>query len=282
MPLHRDIMDNPKSHRVRLIAELASRKARKKTGLFLVEGPQAVREAVRYASEFVRDVYVRKDYATSEVLREVVHSAMEHNLYVHGATENVMDAISSDCQGIAAVVRTEAVSRPLDNLATPPHSLTAACWQLRDPGNAGTIIRAADASGCHAVILVDECVDITNPKVVRSTAGSLFHVPIYYASEDAFFEKMREQSVHITAAEIYGTDKTPVMQLQEAIQASDVHDSQAILFGNEARGLNPHMVDQCNQAAVIPLYGKAESLNVAMSASVMLYAFAMHMQEDAR
>nr|MDK6328867.1 RNA methyltransferase [Alloscardovia omnicolens] len=97
MPLHRDIMDNPQAQRVRLVSDLINRKARKKSGLFLVEGPQAVREAVRYAADSVRDIYVRNDYATSEVLRAVVRESIDKNLYVHQATDKVMHAISSDC-----------------------------------------------------------------------------------------------------------------------------------------------------------------------------------------
>lgn len=279
MPLHRDIMDNPQAQRVRLVSDLINRKARKKSGLFLVEGPQAVREAVRYAADSVRDIYVRNDYATSEVLRAVVRESIDKNLYVHQATDKVMHAISSDCQGIAAVVHMEAVVRSADEFQTDAGSLSAACWQLRDPGNAGTIIRAADASGCQAVVLVGDCVDITNPKVVRSTAGSLFHIPVFYAREEEFFEVMRARSACITAAEIYGTDSTPVVPLQQALTYTDKRQANVILFGNEASGLPADIVNQCDRAAIIPLYGKAESLNVAMSASVMLYSFAMHMRD---
>ncbi|WP_245531862.1 TrmH family RNA methyltransferase [Alloscardovia criceti] len=268
-------MDNVKASRVRSVAELASHKARKKTGLFLAEGPQSVREALHYASEFIRDIYVVQDFAQSSVLGALVDDAIHQDIYVHAASRAVMDAMSKDCQGILAVVRSESVQFSAHNISLHPGALSAAFWELRDPGNAGTIIRAADASGCAAVILVDECVDITNPKVVRSTAGSLFHIPTVKMSQAEFFDWARENNTIVTAADVYGTEKTPVSAWNHVVDNLDFSKAHTILFGNEARGLNSTTVDRCDQAAVIPLYGKAESLNVAMSASIMLYTFAM-------
>lgn len=278
MPIHHDIMDNVKASRVRMVAELSVRKARKKTGRFLVEGPQSVREALRFSSRDVVDIYVRSDYASSAVLHDLIEQAVSEDVYVHVATDAVMNAMSADCQGILAVVRTHSVlERSADAMNNDNASLIAACWQLRDPGNAGTIIRAADASGCEAVILVGECVDITNPKVVRSSAGSLFHVPVVYMTEEEFFEWTRQRDMPVTAADVYGTERTPVIPLDAAIAQTDIKRKHVILFGNEARGLETELVDASSRAVVIPLYGNAESLNVAMSASIMLYAFAMAM-----
>ncbi|MFD0705242.1 TrmH family RNA methyltransferase [Alloscardovia venturai] len=279
MPLNRELMDNPRATRVKHITELASRKGRKRARLFLVEGPQAVREAIGYAANSVRDVYVDENWRQSRVLRDIVNSAMDSELYVHEATSAVMDTLSQDCQGICAVVQTEAVLSEVADLDIADSSLIAACWQLRDPGNAGTIIRAADASGCAAVVLVDECVDVTNPKVVRSTAGSLFHVPIASMTEEDFFAWSRSQNALMTAADVYGTDKTPVTNLQEALATTDFQRMQIVLFGNEARGLTPELIDSTDRAVAIPLYGNAESLNVAISASIMLYAFALRAHE---
>ncbi|TCD53585.1 RNA methyltransferase [Alloscardovia theropitheci] len=294
MPMHREIMDNTKASRVRMVSELAQRKTRKKMKRFLVEGPQSVREALLFASESVRDIYVRSDFTQSQVLVDLVNEALDKDIYVHQATSEVIEAISADSQGIVAVVDTSALSHEdsegsrgfLDALSasTSPEAsaLIAACWQLRDPGNAGTIIRAADASGCSAVILVGDCVDITNPKVVRSTAGSLFHLPIVSMTEEEFFSSMRNCGGYITAADVYGTEKTPVIELEKALEDNQTQNKKlhAILFGNEARGLTSQLVNSCDRAAVIPLYGNAESLNVAMSASIMLYAFAMRSHRE--
>lgn len=277
MPLNRELMDNVKANRVKQIADLASRKTRKKVGQFLVEGPQAVREALRFSASSVRDVYVRDNWRESKTLRELVNAAMDADLYVHEMTAAVEQTVSKDCQGIFAVLNSHLLFEVPDSL---DGNLVAACWQLRDPGNAGTIIRAADASGCAAVILVGECVDVTNPKVVRSTTGSLFHVPIMYMSEEEFFEWSRSRDAKITAADVYGTENTPVQDLGVALKNTSFDQCNVVLFGNEARGLTTELVDRSDRAVAIPLYGNAESLNVAMSASIMLYAFAMRAHES--
>ncbi|MFC0265410.1 TrmH family RNA methyltransferase [Alloscardovia macacae] len=275
MPLQNEVMDNPRATRVRHVAELSARKARKKTGLFLVEGPQSVRELIRFAPSDVRDLYIHEQYEDAPVLKDLANEAMLAGIYVHKATDEVLLAMSKDCQGIVAVARAEAVERDPEDFYVKNGSLVAACWQLRDPGNAGTIIRAADAAGCGAVVLVGDCVDVLNPKVIRSTAGSLFHVPVVSMSEEQFFEWCERIQAVLTAADVYGTTNTQVMELNTVLDQTDFRRSQVVLFGNEARGLEPELVDACNRAAVIPLYGQAESLNVAMSASILLYAFAL-------
>ena len=104
---------------------------------------------------------------------------MQSGVYVHKVTHAVMHRMSADAQGVLAVADMQAFldsSAVLDDF--DGHAMVAAFWQVRDPGNAGTVIRSADAAGCSAVVLVDDCVDMFNPKVVRSTAGSLFHAVV--------------------------------------------------------------------------------------------------------
>lgn len=293
------VMDNPHSDRVRRIADLSRSKTRKKTGRFLVEGPQTVREAVHFASDFVTDLYYDAAAGEDPVLGKIISEAQKKILYCHPCSSQVMEAISKDCQGIGALVRTEAVTGglapdassfaaltsladsvkspgPAETAGHPARPLFLACWQLRDPGNAGTIIRVADAAGCPALILVDDCVDVTNPKVVRSTAGSLFHLPIVTLSTDDFFAEAAQLGLPVCAADAYGTDQVeaiPLPDLMDSLKSSS--QPLCILFGNEARGLDDSLINRCQSAVRIPLYGKAESLNVAMSASIIAYSLAM-------
>ncbi len=290
MPIHSELLDNPHAQRVRFVADLVSRKGRRKSGRFLAEGPQSVREAVRFATEGVRDIYADKAFLedSSSVIAKIVEEALNAQIYVHPATTEVMAHMSKDCQGILAVVEFSALQgagiqggTTAEDIEIPEGSLVAACWQLRDPGNAGTIIRAADAAGCAAVILVDECVDMTNPKVVRSTAGSLFHIPVMHMGTEEFFEYAVKHGVDVVAADAYGTQANPVVELPDAIEAvkndANVRNrSRAILFGNEARGLDENVINMSAHVVKIPLYGKAESLNVATSAAVLLYSYAMY------
>lgn len=288
MPISSAVLENPKSDRIRHVADLASRHARRKIGKFLVEGPQSVREAVRFMPSAVHDLYVSASlmHNSHSAAEAIAFEADREGIYVHPCSGAVMDRISADCQGIAAVMDCEAVehvaTKPIDERLDADGDgrggLVAACWQVRDPGNAGTIIRVADAAGCSGIILVDDCVDVTNPKVVRATAGSLFHIPVVRLGVDGFFGWAAERNVHVTAADVYGTSQRPPIGLPDMLAATDgaqASQPRAVLFGNEARGLEKGTVNRCDDVVTIPIYGKAESLNVATSAAVLLYAFAM-------
>ncbi|SHE44941.1 RNA methyltransferase, TrmH family [Bifidobacterium merycicum DSM 6492] len=287
MPINAQLLDNPKSDRVRRIADLTRTKGRRKSGRFLVEGPQSVREAIRYASDVITDIYVAGDEEgiDSDVLADIAQRAIDASadLYVHTATREVIDHISPDAQGIIAVGDTDKLRAGMDakveNAAGRPKGMrVAAFWQVRDPGNAGTVIRAADAAGCDVVVFVDDCVDMLNPKVIRSTTGSLFHIPVITMGTREFFDWMGQQGLDVWAADVYGTRKRKPERLPDVLDAMREEgrrgEGYAVLFGNEARGLNAKTIEQCQRVVTIPLYGKAESLNLATSAAVILMSLA--------
>lgn len=120
---------------------------------------------------------------------------------MHKVTHAVMQHMSSDAQGVLAVADMRAFldSAVIDG-DSDERTMVAAFWQVRDPGNAGTVIRTADAVGCAGVVLVDDCVDIFNPKVIRSTAGSLFHLPVVSMGTDEYFDWCAERGLAVYAA----------------------------------------------------------------------------------
>lgn len=272
----RDLLSNPKADRIKQAAALAGRSAvskaaREKTGLFLVEGPQAVRELVRCRPQSVRDVYVSDD--ARSLHPEIVDAALEEGLFVHPVTDEVSRAISADSQGIVATARTWDVSA----LSVPAGArLVAILATVRDPGNAGTVIRAADAAGADLVILAGESVDPFSPKVVRSTAGSLFHIPVVrgVSAADAV-AACRDAGLAVIAADGEGT--LEITGTGHEVLAKPV----AWMFGNEARGLAPEEIALADECARLPIYGQAESLNLATAAAVCLYttAFAQRSPE---
>ncbi|WEV73354.1 RNA methyltransferase [Bifidobacterium sp. ESL0798] len=291
MPFNQHIIDNPKSERVRRVAELEKNKARKKAGRFLIEGPQSVREIVQWMPEVVEDCFVemdeRQDGLLSSVVGDIAKKADECGLYIHQVTGDVMHRMSTDSQGIVAVGDLQAMQQHMsnefenssDNVAHRDNTV-AAFWQIRDPGNAGTVIRSADAAGCRAVIFVSDCVDRFNPKVIRSTAGSLFHLPVVTMSTDEFFEWAAQQHREVIAADVYGTPTLKPESLIDVVEkyqqdGKNGNSSQTILFGNEARGLPADVLERVQRIVSIPLYGKAESLNLATSTAVMLFTLAM-------
>jgi TrmH family RNA methyltransferase len=152
--------------------------------------------------------------------------------------------------------------------------IVAILEEVRDPGNAGTIIRAADAAGADAVVLTGRSVDPYNPKVVRSTTGSLFHVPVSVGVTLAdAVSRARGLGYTILAADVSGDD------LPEVRADGMLDGPTAWVFGNEARGLTAEDLALVDRAVKVPIYGRAESMNLATAASVCLYesAFAQRL-----
>ncbi|PZE35885.1 RNA methyltransferase [Curtobacterium sp. MCSS17_006] len=279
-----DLLENPRAGRVKAVAALAKKDVRAETGLFLLEGPQAVREALEYAPELLRELYVTPTAAA----RYGLDDAPVDTWFV---TEQVLDAMADTVtpQGVVAVCQQfptsvkdvfpdraaaagdrEARDASDEQAALP--GLVAILEEVRDPGNAGTIIRAADAAGADAVVLTGRSVDPYNPKVVRSTTGSLFHVPVSVGVTLAdTIERAKALGYTVLAADVSGDD-LPVVRAEGMLDGPT-----AWVFGNEARGLTADDLALVDRAVKVPIYGQAESMNLATAASVCLYesAFAL-------
>ena len=274
-----DILDNPDSARVARVAGLARRHTRDKYGRFLVEGPRGVGEAVRHAAAHIHDLYLTPEAADRHA--DILARARAADLYTHTVTPRVMSAMSTDAQGILAVVATTALAAgPQEGGAGAGAEaagaglaerlagarLVAVLAEAQDPGNAGTIIRTADAAGADAVVLVRGSVDATNPKVVRSTAGSLFHLPVLTgAGLGEVLEALDGAGLAVLAAD--GSGPVGLFDADELLTRPC-----AWLFGNEARGLAPEALERAEAVVSVPVLGAAESLNVAAAAAVCLYA----------
>lgn len=256
------MLENPRSPRVRAVAKLTKRSARQETGLFLLEGPQAAREALAYRPDTLVELF-----ATPSALDrhpELRASADDAGLEVVYASEAVLEAMADTVtpQGIVAVAR-QSPSSVRDIFAASPR-LVAICEEVRDPGNLGTIIRAADAAGADAIVLTGRTVDPYNPKVVRSTTGSLFHLPVAVGVElDVAVERAHGAGMRVVAADVKGEEFLA--------HRGTLAEPTAWLFGNEARGLADEALAQADLALRLPIYGAAESLNLATAASVCLY-----------
>ncbi len=238
---------------------------RDRTGRFAVEGPQGVREAVRHAPSRVRDVYVTRD-ALVRYADDIVVPARAAQLWVREVTPEVLAAMAGTeaPQGVLAVVDT--VGQDLETVLDAGPSLLVLLTHVRDPGNAGTVIRGADAAGADAVLVSAASVDVHSPKVVRSTAGSLFHLPVV-PDLDAVSTLRRLQARGIRT---YAADGSGSTSLSDA----DLSHRHCWVMGNEAWGLDDEVRTACDDVVRVPIYGRAESLNLAMAATVCLYASA--------
>ncbi|REJ04382.1 RNA methyltransferase [Microbacterium bovistercoris] len=258
------MLENPRSPRVRAVAKLTKRSARTETGLFLLEGPQAVREALTYRPEAIVDLFVTPtSWEKHADLRDMAEDAGVEAEFV---TESVLAAMADTVtpQGLVAVARQTPTSVK-DIFAASPR-LIAICEEVRDPGNLGTIIRAADAAGADAVVLTGRTVDPYNPKVVRSTTGSLFHLPVSVGGDLAdVVQRAHAAGLQILAADVKGDD------LLAARAEGVLAQPSGWLFGNEARGLADEALELADRVLKLPIFGRAESLNLATAASVCLY-----------
>lgn len=266
------MITNTRSDRVKQIKALGRRSARERAGLFIVEGRQGVRELIRFAPHTIRDVYVdieatERHPDLGQMARTWQEGAREgERRFVHECSPQVLSAMgeTEQPQGIVAVARP--IDRPLEDVLEGSPRFVVVLTNVRDPGNAGTVIRGADATGADAVIVSDSSVDIYNPKVVRSTAGSLWHLPITRGvSIDEIFRRCRAAGLTLHAADGVGTTLLPDV---------DLRAPHAWVMGNEAWGLDPEVREACDDVVRVPIYGAAESLNLAMAATVCLYASA--------
>lgn len=258
------------SERVRRYAGLARRSARERAGLYLVEGLQGVTEALRFAPDDISEVLVERD-DTGWRHTSVVALAQGQGVRLRGATAQVLDLVSGTQtqQGVVAVVRPRSTEVGAVAATAASGGFLAVMLSVRDPGNAGTVIRAADAAGATGVVLSGDSVDPYNPKVVRSTAGSLFHLPVARGGDPAaVLTALRGAGMTLLAADVHTDCELPTLP-PEVLAAPH-----AWVFGNEAWGLPAELRDACDHIVRIPIYGRAESLNLAMAATLCLYASA--------
>ncbi len=256
---------DPKAAKVRGVAKLTKKDARSSTGLFLLEGPQGLKEALE------RPKLIVELYATEEAVdryAELFDRARTARIEVQLVTEPVLKALSDTTtpQGVVAVCEQLDVS--LDDIISAKPRLIALLANIRDPGNAGTVLRAADASGADAVLFSSNSVDVYNPKVVRSTTGSIFHLPfaVDIDIEDAV-TKLKAAGLQVFAAN-GGGDAIPSLG-DETLSKPTVW-----VFGNEAWGFEPETIELVDREVAVPIYAAAESLNLATAASICLYASA--------
>ncbi|WP_432562754.1 TrmH family RNA methyltransferase [Kineococcus sp. SYSU DK003] len=264
------VLSNPRAERVKAVRALTGRSARSRHGRFLAEGPQAVREAVAAGAAL-------ELYTTAEAARRypgIVDGAPK----VWTVTDEVLAAMTDTVtpQGLLAVCPTATADLD-DVLATHPR-LVAVLDKVRDPGNAGTVLRAADAAGADAVVLTASSVDVFNPKCVRSTAGSLFHLPVVVGVplEEVVTALQRSGST-VLAADGEGEHDLDDLADEAARGTAghlDLRRRTAWVFGNEAAGLDEAGRSLADAVVRVPLHGRAESLNLATAAVVCLYASA--------
>jgi TrmH family RNA methyltransferase len=248
------VLSSPKHPKVAAAVRLKKRALREEGRRFLVEGAQGVTEALaedrRLGCLFVTDA-----------LDPLAVRARQAGVDVEHVSGRLMERLTSTVtpQGIVGVAPFVDVS--IGTLAGP--GCVAVLHEVRDPGNAGTILRSADAAGARGVVFAGSSVDTYNPKTVRASAGSIFHVPVVRGIEtETALDRLRDQGFGVVAMDMHGEDDLFDAELPAAT---------AFVFGNEARGLPDEVAARADRRVRVPHAGRAESLNLAAAATVCLF-----------
>jgi len=254
--------------RIKAARRLTKRALRERERSFLAEGPQAVAEALATGAR-VSGLFVTAPAQARHA--DLVDAAEDAGVEVQLVSGEVMGELAQTItpQGLLAVC--DFVDVPLDQLtARAPLRLVAVLANVRDPGNAGTVLRSADAAGADAVVFADASVDLYNGKCVRASAGSLFHLPVVAGGRlPETIATLQRAGLRVLAADGRAGVTLDDRKTRQALSAPT-----AWLFGNEAWGLPDDLLALADESVAVPIYGRAESLNLASAAAVCLYASA--------
>ncbi len=261
---------------IKEIRSLRSKNGREERGIFFIEGSRFVEEAVQEAfrtdqgfrtglikgADDIRYIAVSDTYLKTPGAKVLIGSWISKGLKVYNITDSLFDSVSDtqNPQGILAVI---GLNREQLSGARLDRGIVVILDGIRDPGNMGTIIRTADAAGCAGVVITAGCVDLFNPKVLRSTMGSVFHLPVLHC--DSIGEAMRlcrELGFIICASYLDGS---------VSIYDADLSGNVAFVIGSEAEGISNDALNGADRLVRIPMDGRAESLNAAVAAGIMIF-----------
>jgi len=246
---------------VKELKSLKTKRTRDEKGLFFIEGIRFMEEALKENAEFDK-IFISEKLADINGGSEILKRINNESYTIYSLPDKLFKEISDteNPQGILATIRFRKMSA--DEIHEDGRFYII-LDSLQDPGNMGTIIRTADAAGVSGIIISKGCVDIYNPKVLRSTMGSVFHIPLYH-SEDLIktINKLKKSGCKIYAAHLKGS----VNYFEE-----DMRGRSAIIIGNEANGISDEIAEQADVLVKIPMPGRAESLNASVAASLLMY-----------
>ena len=230
-------------------------KARREQGLFVAEGRKMFGEA---PADWIEKVYVSETLTSDPALMEQVEK-LPYDIVADSVFRQMSDTQTP--QGILTVLRRP--SYTLEDILGGKNPLVMVLEDLQDPGNAGTILRTGEGAGVSGVLLTRTCVDITNPKVIRSTMGSVYRMPfLYVESVVSLTQELKERKIRTFAAHLKGRNSYD----QESYTGGT-----AFLIGNEGKGLTEEASDSADCLIRIPMCGKVESLNAAMASGILMY-----------
>lgn len=250
---------SPQNTRVKEWAGLQEKKHRDKAQKYIVEGVHLVQEALMAEAD-VECLAYDLDKGMPAELKGLLQSVQ--GMEVIGVTAAIISKCSSTNtpQPVFAIVRKE--QQGVEAILSKTDSLVVVLDGVQDPGNVGTIIRSADAAGADGVILGLGCADLYNPKTIRSTMGSMFHLPVVEGDLSDILPQAADRGALLVSTSLQG---------DESCYQHDFHGSQWLLIGSEGKGISAETAQLVDKSIIIPMAGRAESLNAAMAATVLLF-----------
>jgi len=241
---------------------IKERRGRHGGAVFLIEGPHLIEMSLASPYASLKHVFFSEDFSAAREGRRLLKRLEETSVNLVETSKRVMEKLTDTetPQGIAAMVARKTVA--LDAIPFKTMPLLVVCDGIRDPGNVGTIIRASDAAGADAVLLTPGTCDAFMPKAIRASAGSIFTVPVLSAGVGELVSFLGERRMRLYAADVHTS---------HSLYETDFRAPVAIAFGNEAHGIGAELLRKADLLFRIPVIGRAESLNVAMAASISLY-----------
>ncbi len=262
-----EIIQSSSNKTIKHIKSLHMKKYRDEYGRFIIEGEKLLEEALNYKAELIMVLFTQS-YTGSESYLRYESLLKESNVPIFCAEDKIFkEACETDTpQGIIAVA--EKTKADLDSIISKDEVCIVFLDEVRDPGNTGTIIRTADACGLDGVLVSKGSADIYNGKTIRSTMGSLFHIPVIQNLDvKDTLSKLRQEQIVTIGADPHSS--TSCIDLPS-------YTKSAIIIGNEAKGIDNTIKALLDRNVKIPMPGRAESLNAGIAASILMYEFAIH------
>ena len=239
---------------IKKVKSLNNKKFRNQYNQFIIEGDKMINEAIKEKIN-IEYIFVEENY-------EWKNDEIDSNKIIN-VSSSVMEAISSlkNSPGVLAVAEKK-TNKNIEGIDLKDEDLFLILDNVQDPGNIGTIIRTADSIGLKYIFIKDGSCDIYNPKVLRSTMGSIFRVEcVTFSDNKALIEKLKQNNIIV-----YATN----LKTNKSIYDVDFKNS-AIIVGNESNGVSEELLELADENIKIPMRGNAESLNVAIATSIILY-----------
>lgn len=259
-------ISSKENERVRHIAKLKSKKFRDIHDEYIIEGFKLIKQALETGAEIL-SVFVTREYTISQEKEWTEIMNFNPSVEVFVLSGSLFSGISENISptGILAVVQKK--NNQMNQLDFETASKVVIMDKVRDPGNMGTLIRTADAAGYDLIICSKECADLYNPKTIRSTVGSIFNIPIITDADLMEILKVLKDN----GFAVIGSS------LDAKVYYNEITDVQkfALIFGNEGSGISPEVISQATLNVKIPMMGRAESLNVAVAAGILMYHFSL-------